>query len=136
MKSLKESLFDKDIITKDVVFGDLYELDLTRANIRDRFRRKIIAWFKKSLLKDTGESDPYIALAKVILNTPIKDQEKFKSNLIQSLISYLKSDYDGYGPIINIICNNSRSYNSNILDNETTTVAVRFNRFGYYFKRK
>lgn len=136
MKSLRESLFDKDTITKDVVFGDLYELAQANVRIIDRLRKKIITWFKKSLLKDTGESDPYIALAKVILNTPIKDQKKFKSNLIQSLNSYLKSGYAGYGPVIDIICNNSRSYNGNILDNETTTVAVRFNMFGYYFKRK
>ena len=37
MKSLKESLFDKDIVTKDILFGDLWRLELLNVREGDYF---------------------------------------------------------------------------------------------------
>lgn len=97
MKSLRESLFDRDLADKDVTFGGLYEFSHFKLSSGDY---KLTDLFKKTLIKkDSGvsssDSEEQIVngLAKIILNTPVDIgllQHEFNERLFP-LVDYYTS---------------------------------------------
>ena len=97
MKSLSESLFDKDLIEKDITFGGMFEYSKSRILM---FDKKLPVLYKKTFIKtDSGvsyaNSDDQIinGLVKIILDTPVNssiDKEEFRKR-ITPLMKYYTS---------------------------------------------
>jgi len=141
MKSLQESLFDKDLVTSDITLGHYYKHVLKQSHMRDKMTKFINKYFKSSkLLKDTGKSDSYEALLKIILSFPVSQQSSidFKNALRECLRkNYLKSGYD---PIIAFSFETKtweyRDYVDNILSDNIHKMMISFNQFVFVFERK
>ena len=145
MKSLRESLFDKDLATSDITLGHYYEHVLKQSPMRSPMTKFINKYFKSSkLLKDTGESDSYEALSKIILSFPVSRQSSidFKNALRECLRkNYLKSGYD---PVIMFAFETKgwdpdwedREYVDNILADKIYKMLISFNQFRFVFERK
>lgn len=141
MKSLQESLFDKDLVTSDITLGHYYEHVLKQTHMRSPMTKFINKHFKSSkLLKDTGESDSYEALSKIILSFPVSQQSSidFKNALRECLRkNYLKSGYD---PIIAFAFETKTwedlEYVDNILSDNIHKMLISFNQFRFVFERK
>lgn len=134
MKSLRESLFDRDLVKKDLVFGNFYEHSPGAERVVSLFKKNIVKWSKKSLFKDTGETDPYKALAKVIANISIDHRKDFENELHKILVrKYWK---DGYDPILKVSSDVNRYYVDDVLDSNINRIIISFNLFDYFFERK
>ena len=134
MKTLVESLFDKDLIKRKPVFGDFYEHTPGAERIIELFKKNIVKWSKKSLFKDTGETDPYKALAKVIANISIDHRKDFEDELHKTLVQkYWKVGYD---PVLKVRSDINRYYVDDVLDDDINRIIISFNLFDYFFERK
>lgn len=97
MKSLSESLFDRDLVNKDITFGGMFEYSKSKILI---FDKKLSELYKKTFIKkDSGvsytNSDDQIinGLVKIILDMPVDsniDKDEFRMR-ITSLMKYYTS---------------------------------------------
>ena len=134
MKSLRESLFDKDLVAKGVSFGDYYEYLSMDKRLTRFFKDCITRWSKKILLKDTGESEPDMAIIKIILSISMVHSKDFQEELKKILTQkYWKAGYD---PIIKVSSNNNPYYVDDVLDKSVNSIIVSFNGINLPFRRK
>ena len=107
MKTLVESLFDPDLATKDITFGDMFECT-GHGHTPARTKPIIDAFFIDALKRDTGTkgNDKLEVIAesirKIIDDTPIvgsESSERLREKLTDRICPYIKTAFSRYDAI-------------------------------------
>lgn len=118
MKSLRESLFDRDLATKEIPWDpEVYPIfnDYKYISPDDLYSYDHMDLLKKlykcsKIIKDTNTENPYFGILKIISKLPIKKGMSLKEveDIIEkSLVKYRRSGISDYRYVVNVYFVNS-----------------------------
>ena len=148
MKSLRESLFDNDLTTKNINFGDLFDIDEQASKWEQYNLKKYFSVRKiKQVTKVSGSTEDeiifkgFVKLIKDITFDDIKEIDKiwFESKIRECIVPFYKSNFTYIPPEVFFINNGWRIFvnNENLFSNKLNTIQISIPyRLNMVFKRK
>ena len=148
MKSLKESLFDNDLTTKNITFGDLFDIDEQASKWEQYNLKKYFSIRKiKQVTKVSGSGEDeiifkgFVKLIKDIIFDNIKEIDKiwFESKIRECIVPFYKSSFAYIPPEVFFINNGWRIFvnNENLFSNKLNTIQISIPyRLNIVFRRK